>query len=247
MSLYNFGSGTLFGTPNGGNMAANPTPLSFGTLQDVTVDISSDQKELFGQNQFAVDTARGKSKISWKAKFATLSGKLINDLYFAETLNTPMITVSLLEASVIVSTTVTVVKSATFVTDLGVTYVTTGNFFVKVASAPIAGQYSVAAGVYTFAAGDTGASVAISYKYTAAAATGTNFIVQNRPMGYSPTFSLVLSNLYQGNTFQLTLFACRAAKLALSTKNDDYTIPELDGMSFANAAGQVLAYDNSGQ
>jgi len=42
--MYQFGSGTLFGFPNGGNTAPNPTPMKFGTLQDVSVDISGDVK-----------------------------------------------------------------------------------------------------------------------------------------------------------------------------------------------------------
>lgn len=247
MPTFNFGSGTLWGIPNAGNLAANPTPMSFGTIQDVSVDISSDQKELYGQNQYPVDTARGKSKIAWKAKFATLNGKLVNDLFFAETIGTTMNSVSVLEPGTITSTTVTVVKSATFTTDLGVTYVTTGIPFVKVASAPTAGQYSVAAGVYTFAAGDTGVAVLVSYKYTATAGLGSTFTVQNRAMGYSPTFTLVLGNAYQGNVFQLTLLACRASKLSISTKNDDYTLPEFDGSAFANTAGNVLTWDIVGQ
>jgi len=48
--------------------------------------------------------------------------------------------------------------------DLGVAY-TPGGPLVAVASSPAVGQYSVAAGVYTFAAGDYDASVAISYGY----------------------------------------------------------------------------------
>jgi len=48
--------------------------MKFGTLQDVSIDFSGDIKE-FGQYQFAFDTARGKIKIQWKAKFATINGK----------------------------------------------------------------------------------------------------------------------------------------------------------------------------
>lgn len=59
--------------------------------------------------------------------------------------------------------TITVTHSAAFVEDLGVTK--GGTPMVKVASAPAAGQYSVAAGVYTFNAADHGAAVVISYRY----------------------------------------------------------------------------------
>lgn len=59
--------------------------------------------------------------------------------------------------------TVTVAHSAAFSSDVkvmdGVTQMT------KVASAPAAGQYSVAAGVYTFNAADQGKAITITYKY----------------------------------------------------------------------------------
>ena len=47
--MFEFGSGTLWGFPVGGNTATNPTPMKFGTLQDVSLDISGDVKQLYGQ------------------------------------------------------------------------------------------------------------------------------------------------------------------------------------------------------
>ena len=44
-------------------------------------------------------------------------------------------------------------------------YAATGAPLTPVAGAPGSGQYSVAAGVYTFSAGDAGAAVLISYGY----------------------------------------------------------------------------------
>ena len=49
--------------------------------------------------------------------------------------------------------------------DLGVTYAESGAPLTAVAAAPAAGQYSVAAGVYSFAAADAGASISLSYGY----------------------------------------------------------------------------------
>ena len=51
--------------------------------------------------------------------------------------------------------------------DQGVTYAN-GTALVKVATGPAVGQYSVAAGIYTFAAADAGAAVLISYGYVPA-------------------------------------------------------------------------------
>jgi len=52
--------------------------------------------------------------------------------------------------------------------DAGVVYAN-GNTLTKVASAPGAGQYAVAGGVYTFSAADAGASVLVSYGFIPAA------------------------------------------------------------------------------
>jgi Conserved hypothetical protein 2217 (DUF2460) len=59
--------------------------------------------------------------------------------------------------------TITVAQAAAFVEDLGVTK--GGVPMTPVASAPAAGQYSVAAGVYTFNAADEDDAVVISYRY----------------------------------------------------------------------------------
>jgi len=62
--------------------------------------------------------------------------------------------------------TVTVQNSATFNSDLGVKYYPGGNGFVKISSGtPTVGQYKVSAGVYTFAAADTGQGIVINYQY----------------------------------------------------------------------------------
>lgn len=57
----------------------------------------------------------------------------------------------------------------TWMQDDGVTYATTGVAILPVAANPTIGQYSVAAGVYTFAAADAGKAVLISYSYVPAA------------------------------------------------------------------------------
>jgi len=50
--MFEFGSGTLWGFPVGGNTATNPTPMKFGTLQDVSLDISGDVKQFTARSSF---------------------------------------------------------------------------------------------------------------------------------------------------------------------------------------------------
>lgn len=234
--LYQFGSGNLYGI-----VGANAVPRKFGALQDVSVDFSFTMKELYGQSQFPLSVARGQGKIAGKAKFANLNGGMVNDLFFGGSNVTGRTEYINAEASVIPSTpfTITVVNGATFKDDLGVVNLTTGVPLVRVASGPTTGQYSVSnAGVYTFAAADTGASVAIDYSYTVAA-SGNTTTISNQLVGTAPTFAAVFPVKYNGKTLLLKLNACTSSKLTLATKIDDFMVPEFDFSAYADAAGNI--------
>ena len=85
-----FGTGVLYGLPNAGNTAANPTPYQLGILQEVTIDFKADLKKLFGQSQFPVAKARGKIDVTAKGKIAVLDPGLLNQLYFGQAQSTGM-------------------------------------------------------------------------------------------------------------------------------------------------------------
>ncbi len=243
MAQRSFGSGLLFAT----NTAAGSTPVQFGTLQDVTLDISRTLKELYGQNQFAVAIGAAQQKITGKAKIGQVNGQLYNDLFFGGTSATGQTLLAYNEAGSIPAATaytVTVTNSATWVADEGVVYTATGLPFKRVASAPAVGQYSVAAGVYTFAAADASKGVLISYAYTSAA-TGTTITSGNPLQGVQPTFSIVLTRQYNGAQENTTLYSCIASKLSVPTKMADWGITELDFSAFANPAGQVISVSMS--
>jgi len=250
MSQFVFGSGILWGTPStdaAGNAVANPTPVQFGTLQDVSVDISFENKTLHGQNQFAVAVGRGKGKITGKAKFAQMNGLLLNSLFFGQTMTAGIIsdvydtTGSAIPASSPYTITPTAPSSGTWSADLGVRDAT-GLPMVRVASAPAAGQYSVAAGVYTFASADQGKTVFINYQYTASSTTAQKSTVQNVIMGYAPSFKVDLYTPFQGKSLILTLNNAISTKLTIATKLDDFAMPEFDFEGFADGSGQVMTY-----
>lgn len=81
---FGFGSGLLYGTRTD---IANSTPVRFGAMQDVSIDFDGEIKELYAQSQYAIDAARGKTKIQGKAKFAQINATVFNNLYFGGTLN----------------------------------------------------------------------------------------------------------------------------------------------------------------
>lgn len=254
-----FGSGFLYGVPTAdatGAAIANPTPVQFGVLQDVSVDMSFDNKLLHGQNQFPVAVGRGKGKIGCKAKFAQINGALFNSLFFGGTnsagilsANNDLVGIAIPATpfTITLSTTNTAItrqipNAGTFFRDLGVRG-PTGIPFTRVASAPATGQYTVSGvGVYVFAAADAAIVVYINYEYTATSTVAQNQIVVNQQMGTAPTFVAVLNQPYGGKTLHVRLYQCISSKLSLSSKNDDFTIPELDFDAFADASGNVIGY-----
>lgn len=236
--MYHFGSGNLYGLVKSGSIYV---PRKFGTVQDVSVDFQFEMKELYGQNQFPVDQARGKGKITGKAKFASLTGGLINDILFGQTLTTGETLAVFGEAGTVPAATpftVTVANATKFVDDLGVVYAATGQAMTRVASAPTTGQYSVSAGVYTFAAGDANAAVLIDYTYTSST-TGATISLNNQLLGTTPSFQLLFPMQYQGKQLSVKFNRAFSGKIALATKLDDYMVPEFDFTCVADSTGAI--------
>jgi len=239
MAQYAFGTGQIYGLPVGGG-----APLQFGALQDVSVDISADIKQLYGQYQFPLAVARGKAKIEGKASTGEVNPDLYNTLYFGDTGATRSVGSKIpafIELGSIPASgayTVTVANSAHFVLDLGVRNAVTGAKFTQVESGPAAGEYSVAAGVYTFAAADAGSQVAINYIYTDST-DGITLDLANALMGVAPTFMLVLTEEFDGKSFILVLYSCTSSKLTFPFKQDDFMISEFDFQAQANDAGLI--------
>ena len=237
MKQFAFGTGTLIGT----SAAAGSTPLGFGALQNASVDFSFTTKPLFGQYNFALSVARGQGKIAIKAASAEISGLRYNQLFFDAALAAGMQAFSVGEVhSVPAATpyTVTVTNSPTFLDDQGVVYGATGLPLQLVTGTPAQGQYSVSAGVYTFAAADASAPIYITYRYTVAA-SGQTLTITNQLLGVAPTFALVFSMTYQGAQFNFKLNNCVSNKLTIATKLEDFMMPDFEAEAFADAAGNI--------
>lgn len=234
---YVFGTGQLFTTPVGGG-----APFRFGALQDVSVDFSADVKQLFGQYQFPLDVARGKTKVEGKAATGQVNASAFNTFYFGQTVTAGTeLKQAISEAASVPAMmpfTVTVAQAATFYLDLGVYDAATGAQYVQVSGAPNQGEYSVSSmGVYTFNAMDASAALLFNYLYDSA--TGAEIAIGNPLMGDTPKMQMVLSQVYNSNTTTLVLFSCTAEKLSLPFKQDDYLIADMSFQAQVNAAGQL--------
>ena len=247
--LLNFGAGDLFATmiqDAFGAATTNPTPIRIAGMQEVSVDFSGDLKEYYGQNRYALAVAMGKVKTSGKFKGATFNGLALNTLFFGSgpTTGTMRAIVADTAGTVVPTTpfqiTPTVPNSGTWVEDLGVTD-SNGFTLVKVASGPTTGQYSVTAGVYTFAAADVAKRMYISFAYTYTLAAAKRISLQNLAMGYTPLIKLNYQTVFQGKRCLLALESCIIPKLGLlSAKNDDFSVPEMDFSAQCDSSGLNL-------
>lgn len=251
-----FGAGYVYGLNLGSSYGAAPSlivPGKFATIQDASIELSFTVKELMGATEFAEDLASASKKITGKITTGRMDLNLLNQLLFADVFNTGIVAIANLEAHTIATSptdTVQVTNNTTFLQDLGVWYSNSFNGnnpiqLVPVPSSPAQGQYVVnpVTGTYTFNGADAGAGVLISYEFSQT--NGHTLTMTNKIMGSGrPVFQLYLSQPYQGNNDML-LYYCRATKLNIPQKREDYMILEIDFMAAANAAGNVFTWCNA--
>lgn len=238
---YGFGTGDIYG------VTATGASIKIGTLQNVQIGFSFDEKQLHGQKGFPVAVARGKGKIEGKWESGQLDVAAYNSLFFGESSLTAGGRKAVRgEYSVVPSTPFTITAAnagaggADFIKDLGVLDFATGDSLTQVGSGatPSTGQYKVsAAGVYTFASADAGKKVLLSYIH--ATSTGSRLDITNRDMGAQPEFELILASSFQGKTALCHLFRCTSNKLDLPFKQDDFLLPESAFGAFANDSDQI--------
>ena len=229
---YQFGSGVMWGIPTltiAGAAVAVPTPVPFGAMQDVSIDISSSVKELFGLKQFPLAVARGTAKVNGKAKAARITAAFFNQLFGETPTQAGEVNVKYQESLTIAANNATVGNNATFGLDLGVIYAATGLPLARGAAAA-AGIYSCNNGVYSFDPADVANNAVLkaSYTYTKNASPGQLITLNNQLLGNQPQFKIVLNQSFQGKNLTLTLNRCVGTKLTIATKLEDFTIPEFD-------------------
>lgn len=238
-----FGVGALWGTRSD---IPGIGPDQFAVLQDNSIDFTFEVKELYSQLGYPIDIARGKGKVTGKAKVARVFANLYADIFFGETVATGETNTAQNEVHTLAASTMTVTNSTVYVADLGVYYSAAGNKRLQfVTGSPSSGQYSTGVnGIYTFFTGDIGAVVSVSYVYTDA--NGKTITINNQFMGYTPTFvaTFYQSRNTQGSSGQMTLRLneCVSSHLTIPTRIDDYAIQDFDFQAFAagnNVVGTI--------
>ena len=243
MPTYEFGSGVMWATPMidlAGNNVSNPTPIPFGAMQDVSLDIAYSVKELYGLYQFPLAVARGTAKLTGKAKIARFQARLFNQV-FGETLSANEIkAVSLLAANTGAANNYNTGVGSNFYLDLGIQYAN-GVPMNRNTTPGSNGQYAVnsTTGIYTFNASENNTSILVSYAYYANNTAGNSWTINNQLLGLSPFFKLVLNQQFQGKQVSLIFNQCVSTKLTFATKLEDFHIPEFDFSMMADANSQI--------
>jgi hypothetical protein len=234
--MYFFGSGVLIGTLPG----ANPTPVNFGLIQEATYEESGTLKSLYGQYRRAIAVGAGTIKTTLKAKSAKISGLMLASLFYGVALSTGQVATIIGESGTVASGAYTVANSGAWTQDQGVIYANTGLPLIRVASAPTVGQYTVAAGVYSFNASDNGNKVLVSYNYTIAG-SGQKFTIPNPVLGNTISFGANLFGIdpTTGLSVTLQLFNVVMAKASFGTKLEDFMLPDFEDECYVNAANNL--------
>lgn len=230
--MKKFSSGDLYVV----GLGATDTPIKIGVLQGVDVNFDQEIVRLHGSNTFAEDLASGPATVTGSFEHGTIDPNIVSKILAGTAVTTGY--KKLHKATGTIGSTpyqLTSSQAAGFVRDLGVIDAA-GLPMTKVASAPATGEYSVAAGVYTFAAADTGDSVSYSHTYTVAA-SGKTIAITNTAMGAPTKYLLGLYNSTDG--FGIELKSVIIPKLAWAIKTGQWVLPKCDFEACADAAGAV--------
>lgn len=243
MAFPVFGPGSVYLTRTD---VTNATPVNIGFAQEFSIDEAIENKQLFGQNRYALVSAVGTVKLTGKVKAAMISGYALNSAIHGGTLVNGQLLASQGESATVPTSspfTYTSANAARFDADLGVTYSTTGLPVAKVSSLTGAGQYAVNAttGVYTFSSSDSGVAMKLNYAFTSTT-SGQTLTIQNGLIGQNPVFQLDYVTVLNGKSYYARLFQCVATKLTQHFKLTDFMMPEIDFEAHQNTAGQVIEF-----
>lgn len=221
--------------------ATNPTPRRIAIIQDVSIEMKRENKELFGENKYAEDVASGNESISGKYKSGELDPAWMMENFMSATRTEGTKVLVRGEVGTIATGTVTVAGAADFVEDYGVINPSTGHPYRRVGATPAVGEYMVneTTGVYTFNTTENG--TAPLFTYMKDVLTGETYTVNNTIAGDSVYCSLLLYKTSRtSKTFGLRLANSTFESASFGFKLNEYAMPEGAFKGFANAAGKVF-------
>jgi hypothetical protein len=230
----NYGQGRVFSTD-----AAGATH-EVGELTSVDLEFSVEKAEYKGPYDIVRASVIKTKKLSGKASSGKFDGKLLAKCLGASTTTGATAkTIHYTERKTIAAS-VTVDHAANYSSTL-VVRDAAGKDMTAVGSNPAIGQYSVAAGVYSFHASEPAGTATIEYLATA---QGTSHKVTAGLQTVAPTFKLVLSQPdIEGTPHTLTIFAAVIDKLSKGGKAESFSENSLDFTAQADSNGDLCQFD----
>ena len=258
--MFTFGAGVLF-LQNA--RAGQYTRLGVAALQEGSLDISTEIKQLYGANRYPVATAQGKGKIAGTAKYADWridTVALLLGIKFES--GSRLLKVRDAGSGPVTSGTVTVTppNSGVFLPTgvdgasgdvqvvfaaqgTGTSPLAPGTVLTQVSGTPNPGEYSFvqsgSTGVYTFNAQEEGAEVLISYLYSLT--TGYSLMDNNNlnqwsniEMGSTAACRGIFRGMYGGRQVLVELEYVVPAAFKTASKLDDFWMNDTNFEAFAN-------------
>jgi hypothetical protein len=246
-----FGPGFLVATGVNNNVGGaaldNLTPIRFGVLQSVNIDFDFKNKQLYSQRVFPLISSWSQGQVSGKIRSASICGWLANILLGFTTATPNTGSQVVMDSLQTIPSSPPYTVTITNASDLGVTYqltsVTNGSIsmqLTRVSASPNAGQYSFSAGTWTFAAGDAGKIIYVSYALAGDAGTA-NYSFVNPMQGLAPIFGLQFIQQFGGKTFRVSLPTVVSQKFSMPTRANDYEENEIDFEAVCLTDGAPIA------
>lgn len=244
-----FGSARLFGVDASGNS------LYYAQLNDIQVDFKTDLKEAYGENSYPFAVADGHRSIDISAKHYLLDAFALSASigggapdptnttgYVVDekgTIDESAHTYTLAQATPIL-------PLLSVVVGVVISGKTVPVYYKQVDSSPAAGvSYTYSGGVLTFASGDDGLGITVTYGYTAGSALGASIAVEGGFQNSQPFMSLTClrrdASRIDGSTGYIAFefLRVRDAGIKMPYKEGDYTVYERTFKAFADPMGNV--------
>jgi hypothetical protein len=224
-----FGSGKLFLKHPTTNQA-----YQVGVLEDVSINFEGSTKSKSGGQQFAIATVMTNKKVTGKASFAQIDGRLVSAI-----MSGTVTAGRIVQNDVMVTGTVTTVlpTGTAFDRDLGVIAADGTPLAFTTGTAAAGVSYSRTGNAYTFHASEP-MSGTISYTY--ASNTGSTLAVQNQAQGTQTNFSMFLQEKdSDGDLLGFELFSVVIPNMNFAFKAEDFAAQDISFEAQANAAGAV--------
>jgi hypothetical protein len=231
-----FGIGSVTATDADGNVT------DVTVVRNITVEFKSTEKPLIGNQLAPIDSATTGLEVGGTIQAADSPAALVALVVPNTAKTTGRRKPKLHEAAIPANPgpyTIQVTEHATFASNLGVVDKTSGKTLKKVAENPATGEYSVAAGTYTFAAADAGHNVAIRYSHTAT--DGVTRTGKNQTVGVTAGYQLEVYEPIGGTKEEGYFFPkVKFSNLSGGMKTDDWTESGFDFTAFSDGSDELF-------